>query len=166
MKVFTTKISLFRFFVMIPLYRTKRWLGRFFKRLFDRFVDKVTDRWYCDGCRQYHGGWVAAYYLCDISDGVCYKHVRPGDVGYFERIRLAGKDVTQAVTEKLLADRQEPAAPVVPPYSAEEARAAGQIIKAYCVAMSEGAACSGCALRDMCDGPPFTWSETAGGAHV
>lgn len=41
--------------------------------------------------------------------------------------------------------------------TAEEARAAGQVIKQFCDRRTAGAACEHCPLRDMCEAPPYAW---------
>lgn len=45
--------------------------------------------------------------------------------------------------------------------TAEEARAAGQVIKQFCDrrTTNNACACKHCPLRDMCEAPPYAWKS-------
>lgn len=148
MRVYTEKVGVGRYYFIMPAQRA----GRAAQRLYRRIVNRLTHRWYCDGCKTYHSGHVVAYYLCDLTDGVCYLHITPQEVLKCESITMGGKSVSYAVKEHYAAVERVEAEP-------EEARTAGQVVKKFCDTLTANSACKNCPLRDMCEAPPYAWEK-------
>lgn len=155
MRVYTEKVGWFRYYAIMPATRA----GKAVQRIYRRIADRITHRWYCDGCKTYHSGRVVAYYICDVADGVCYRHITPQEVLKCECITMGGRNITDSIKRHFAAVEQVETEPEEPQPTAEEARAAGQIVKRFCDTLTENDACKHCPLRDMCEAPPYAWEK-------
>ena len=94
------KTSLFAYYIGIPVKRA----GRVIRRRIRKVSDKVTGRWYCVGCKEYHHGSVIGFYMCRECDGVCGKHISAEEAQKCEAIMLGGfwgRDISQEVKQEL-----------------------------------------------------------------
>lgn len=155
MRVYTEKVGWFRYYFIMPATRA----GKAVQRLYRRIADRITHRWYCAGCGAYHSGRVVAYYPCDVCDGVCFRHIKPQEILKCESILMGGKNVTYTVKQHFAEGEQVEPEPEEEPPTAEEARAAGQIVKKFCDRRTADTACKHCPLRDMCEAPPYAWKK-------
>lgn len=153
MRVYTEKVGVGRYYFIMPAQRA----GRAAQRLYRRIVNRLTHRWYCDGCKTYHSGRVVAYYICDLSDGVCYRHITQQGILKCEFITMGGRNITETV-QRYFSAIERVYLPPEPP-TAEEARAAGQVVKRFCDTLTADSACKNCPLRDMCEAPPYAWEK-------
>lgn len=95
MKVYTERVGWFRYYFIMPIAKAGKGVQRFCMRI----ANRITNCWYCEGCKTYHSGRVVAYYLCDVADGVCHKHITPQEVLKCEFITLGGKNITYSVKQ-------------------------------------------------------------------
>lgn len=94
------KTSLFAYYAGNPVKR----VGKAIRRRFRKITDKVTGRWYCDGCGEYHHGRVIGFYTCRECDGVCGKCISAEEAQKCEAIMIGGyfgRDVTERVKREL-----------------------------------------------------------------
>lgn len=100
------EISRARYYITLPLKRAGARIRRSLSRVRGKTVDRVTGRWYCEGCREYHAGRVVAFYLDGgLSDGCCYRHVTAEEIARCETIKIggfSGLDITERVKREML----------------------------------------------------------------
>lgn len=97
------KTSLFAYYIGNPARRA----GRKIYHRISKISEKVTGRWYCDGCKKYHHGRVIGFYMCRECDGVCGKHISTEEVQKCEAIMLGGywgRDISREIKQKLRGD--------------------------------------------------------------
>lgn len=90
------KIGRFAYYVGNPVRRVCQKI----KSRVRKVTDKLTGRWWCDGCGAYHHGRVIGFYMCAECDGVCGKHITPEEVQKCETITVGGyfgRDITERV---------------------------------------------------------------------
>lgn len=87
------KVGWFYFYAVMGLGGAVRRAGR---RSRD-WWRKITGKWYCAGCGRYHNRRVVAYFIDDICDGCCYKHITPEEAQKMEVILLGRQQVTRRV---------------------------------------------------------------------
>ena len=144
MKIITTEVGRFRYYILMPL-------ERFLRRtlwLFRQIADVVTGRWYCKGCEIYHGPRIVAYYEWDEGDGMCHKHITPCQVKAYDKIWLGNQNVTYRVKDYFLAITKN-CKFIVSTYPREEVSDEDQIINSNRSGVND--ACKACPLRDDCD---------------
>lgn len=94
------KTSLFAYYVGNQAKRA----GDAIRRGISKATDKITGRWWCEGCKEYHHGRVIGFYMCRECDGVCGKHISAEEVQKCEAITIGGywgRDISAQVKREL-----------------------------------------------------------------
>lgn len=94
------KTSFFAYYAGNPAKRA----GVVIHRGIRKATDKITGRWWCEGCKEYHHGRVIGFYMCRECDGVCGKHISAEEVQKCEAITIGGywgRDISAQVKREL-----------------------------------------------------------------
>lgn len=87
------KASVFEYYIGVPSRRAARAVSKTIRKR----ADKITGRWWCEGCGKYHHGRVIAFYPCELSDGVCGKHIDPEGAEKCEAILMGRRNITEQI---------------------------------------------------------------------
>ena len=93
------KVSVFQYYIGNTI---KEIWARMRRRIL-KAIDKITGKWYCEGCKLYHPGRVYEFFICGPDcDGVCSKHITPEGIQNCPLIKIGGyrgKNVTEQVKQ-------------------------------------------------------------------
>lgn len=117
-------------------------------------TDKITGRWWCDGCKTYHPGRVIGFYMCRETDGVCGKHITAEEAEKCESITRGGYFGIE-IKERFFNEANGIKGEKV--NEKRELYRAASIIRTICKSRTADTACAECPFGDMCKTEPYTW---------